>query len=107
MGIPPWRNFLSSFSPFLNKCLFTLLKKRGRDCLGFGHVLAYHTQTADRLGQGATMPGWHKLDGAIRTWNPSSREVGGGGPGGRDYPSAQPVGVGDQPWLQVTLSQVT
>lgn len=32
--------------------------------MGFGHVLAYHTPTADRLGQGTAKPGRHKLDGA-------------------------------------------
>lgn len=86
MGIPPWR-ILSSFSLFLNKCLFTLLKKGGEDYLGFGDVLAYHTQTVERLGQDTSVSQRHKLDRVMRTCNldgvtsscnPSSREVGEG-----------------------------
>lgn len=50
MGTLPWRKFLSSFSPFLNKCLL-INKKKGRDCFGFGHVLAYHNKPLTGLAK--------------------------------------------------------
>lgn len=73
--------------------------------MGFGGVLAYHTQTVERLGQDTSVPQRHKLDRVMRTCNPD-------GVTSTCNPSSREVGEGesqllDYSWLQNQLKLET